>query len=97
MPVHVLEGRGIFSFSAIDISKFCIIAVATKNNVFLANVSPAQSRFPAPNGIDLSNLVSNFPDSSRNRSGLNVLGSSHVSSSECEPCKDEKTIAPCGN
>lgn len=94
-PVHVFEGRGTFSFSVDEILKFCMIADATMNKVFLANVSPAQSLLPAPNGNDLSNLGDNFPRVSKNRSGLNRSGRFHVSSSKWDPIRDPKTIAPC--
>lgn len=71
MPVHVSQGNGIFSFAGMTKSKFCTNIETTRNNVFLENVSPAHSRLPDPNGSDLSNLGENFPDSSKNRSGLN--------------------------
>lgn len=81
-PVHVFEGKGISLSSGVAILKFCMIADATKNIVFLANVSPAQSLFPAPNGSDLSSFGENFPNESKNRSGLNKSECSHVFSSE---------------
>lgn len=89
-------GSGIFSFLGKVKSKFCIRADNIKNIELRANVSPAHRRLPAPNGMDLSNFGENLPDSSRKRSGLNSLGSSHASSSACAADNEEKTIAPCG-
>lgn len=73
-PVQFSFGSGILPFLGNVISKFCARADKTKNSVFLANVSPAQRRFPAPKGKDLSNCGAKCPVLSKNRSGLNKLG-----------------------
>lgn len=95
MPVQWSHGIGIFWFVGISTSKFWTNAATIKNNAFLENVSPAHNRLPEPNGSDLSNFGENWPDSSKNRSGLNWSGWCHVCSSLCDPYNDPKTIAPC--
>lgn len=60
---------GIFAPFGIAILKFCNIAATIRNITFLANVSPAHKRFPAPNGKDLSNFGENLPFLSKKRSG----------------------------
>lgn len=95
MPVQVSSGNGIRLFLCISKLKFWISADKIKNNEFRANVSPAQSRFPAPNGNDLSNLGENCPAASRNRSGLNNCGCSNVCSSWWAAFKAGTTTVPC--
>lgn len=56
-------------------------ADVNKKSIFRANVSPAQSRFPALNGNDMSFFSDKLPSQSKNRSGLNFCGSSHTDSS----------------
>lgn len=56
-------------------------AVVTKNNIFRANVSPAQSRLPALKGNETSFFSDKLPWASKNRSGLNLWGSSQTHSS----------------
>lgn len=95
MPVTVSDGSGICSFFAGAMLKFWMMAVATKNSAFRANVSPAHTRLPAPNGIDLSSFGQNCPDSSKNRSGINSFGRCQAVSSLWDACSDENTIVPC--
>lgn len=93
-PVLVSSGEGIFEFSGTAISKFCRIPAKTRNSVFFANVSPAQTRFPTPNANCLSNLAENCPASSKNRSGLNSSGCSQTCLSTCAPYSDGNAIVP---
>lgn len=86
---------GIFSFSGTMKLKFCMSAVATRKITFLANVSPAHKRLPAPNGNDLSNFTENCPFSSKNRSGLNSCGFFHMAGSSLHAVSEANTIEPC--
>lgn len=94
-PETVSFGSGIFSFSAILKLKFCMRAVAIKKITFLAKVSPAHKRLPAPNGNVLSNFTENFPFSSKNRSGLNSCGCFHMAGSSLHAVSEANTIEPC--
>lgn len=86
-PQRVAFRSGSF-FSGYLKLKFCKIAVKHKNIVFLAKVSPAQSRFPAPNGRLKSFFRHNFPSSSKNLSGLNTSGSFQIRFSLWKAYKD---------
>lgn len=95
MPVSVSSIDGIVSQSAGLTVKLCIIAVTNMNIVLRANVSPAHSRLPAPNGNDRSLLKHNLPFWSRNRSGLNRSGCSQTVGSLCDAYSDVMTNEFC--
>lgn len=89
-----IAGCTIFWPSGTLTVKFCNIAATNKNIIFRANVSPAQSRFPAPNGKEMSNFRSNFPLRLIKRLGLKVFASLNRFSSSCATCSMVNTKPP---